>query len=278
MRRETRIRIAAATVALLGCVFTGLAAASYPLTTGYYEFFTDKVTRPYRVVLIADLHDTNYGDRQSQIMEMIDSTQPDLIAICGDMYDEKFDNTNTDRFMQLVNRYPCFFVAGNHEIAVMARYSEYRQQLIDYGITLLENRSLYFGELCLTGISQTPELRSFDKAILQLHDNGTSEALKDNGAYNILLAHYPDKFDTYCGFGTFDLVLAGHTHGGQWRIPGTNIGLFGPGRSYFPRYPGGRFESDGTTMIVSRGLSERKDTIPRLFNNPEIVVIDILPS
>lgn len=92
--------------------------------------------------------------------------------------------------------------------------------------------------------------------------------------YTILLTHRPERLDVYCQYG-FDLVLAGHAHGGQWRIPGIVNGLWAPNQRLFPAYAGGRYEQNGTTMIVSRGLARESTWLPRWYNRPELVIIDL---
>ena len=103
------------------------------------------------------------------------------------------------------------------------------------------------------------------------------EALKhahDNGLYTILLAHRPEKIETYLSYG-FDLVLSGHAHGGQWRLPGLINGLYAPHQGFFPKYAGGEYRFDNTIMIVSRGLARESTRVPRIFNRPELVIIDL---
>ena len=105
------------------------------------------------------------------------------------------------------------------------------------------------------------------------------EQVKENfhfeESFNILLIHRPENFEHYADLG-FDLVLAGHAHGGQWRIPGLLNGLYCPGEGLFPKYAGGLYQIDGTTMIVSRGLAKESNFVPRIFNRPELVIIDIV--
>jgi predicted MPP superfamily phosphohydrolase len=102
------------------------------------------------------------------------------------------------------------------------------------------------------------------------------EAVKaqTTGHFTVLLSHRPEEFDRYVACG-FDLVLCGHAHGGQWRIPGVLNGLFAPDQGIFPRYAGGRYDRDGTTMIVSRGLARESTLVPRIFNPPELVIVTI---
>jgi predicted MPP superfamily phosphohydrolase len=92
--------------------------------------------------------------------------------------------------------------------------------------------------------------------------------------YNIILSHRPEYIDTYSAH-NYDLALCGHAHGGQWRIPGLLNGLYAPNQGMFPKYAGGLYVVDNTTMIVSRGLARESTRIPRLYNRPELVIIDI---
>jgi predicted MPP superfamily phosphohydrolase len=78
--------------------------------------------------------------------------------------------------------------------------------------------------------------------------------------------------DVYADAGV-DLVLTGHVHGGQFRIPGVG-GILAPDQGFFPRYDAGVFRRRGTTMVISRGLGP--SIIPvRLFNRPELVLVDV---
>lgn len=103
------------------------------------------------------------------------------------------------------------------------------------------------------------------------------EHVPDNGLYTILLAHRPEWIDLY-GTYDFDLVLSGHAHGGQWRLPGLINGVFAPDQGMLPKYAGGKYGVNGTTMIVSRGLARESTSVPRIFNRPELVVVDLVPG
>ncbi|MDE6613711.1 MAG: hypothetical protein K2K28_04075 [Clostridia bacterium] len=88
------------------------------------------------------------------------------------------------------------------------------------------------------------------------------------------MAHEPQYFENYVKAG-FPLTLCGHAHGGQWRIPFTGRGLYAPKQGRFPKYTQGLHEKEGRKMIISRGLGNSEFPL-RLFNRPEIVVIDLL--
>ena len=97
----------------------------------------------------------------------------------------------------------------------------------------------------------------------------------DSHNYTVLLSHRPELAELYQEY-DFDLVLSGHAHGGQWIIPGILNGLYAPHQGIFPQYAGGRYDFESQTMLVSRGLARESTLAPRIFNRPEIVIIDII--
>ena len=98
----------------------------------------------------------------------------------------------------------------------------------------------------------------------------------DEKDFTILLAHRPERITEYLDL-KVDLVVSGHAHGGQWRLPGLlPNGLFAPDQGFFPQYGSGKFKVDNTLMIVSRGLARESIWIPRIFNRPELLLIDIV--
>ena len=74
------------------------------------------------------------------------------------------------------------------------------------------------------------------------------------------------------------VVLAGHAHGGQWRLPGLLNGLFAPDQGLFPTYAGGRYALGDTTLLVSRGLARESTRLPRFYNRPELVMVELRPG
>jgi predicted MPP superfamily phosphohydrolase len=91
----------------------------------------------------------------------------------------------------------------------------------------------------------------------------------------LVLAHEPQYIEVYRNSEP-DLVLSGHAHGGQFRIPGIG-GLVAPGQGIFPKYTSGLYRTGNTTMIVSRGLGN--SIIPiRIFNRPHVIIIELRKS
>lgn len=259
-------------IAFIGAVFAVLGAASFPLKTVNYTVYTDKISDDggIRIAQVSDLHGCAYGKDMKTLIDAIDEQSPDIVAMTGDIYDDILDNRNTRTFLkQIAQKYPCYYVAGNHEF-YSADWQDNRAEAESFGITVLESENISIGEIMLCGAAA-----SADGSINWV--DCVDICAENTEGYSVLLYHFPEKIDYCRAFGRFDLILCGHAHGGQWRIPGLLNGLYAPGEGLFPQYAGGRYDFPDCTMIVSRGLSRVKEKIPRIFNNPELVIIDILP-
>jgi hypothetical protein len=141
------------------------------------------------------------------------------------------------------------------------QWRELKQNLLKSGVTVLENESVTIDGVHFFGLNG---------ASLK---NQTLENLVLKEGCNVLLAHDPRYFKRYCAKG-FDLVLCGHAHGGQFRIPFTKRGVYAPGLGLLPTYCMGSYSDGRTTMIVSRGLGNSEFPL-RLFNPPEVVTVRI---
>lgn len=245
------------------------------LKTVFYSIETPKLTEPVRLVVLTDLHSCWYGEEQSTLLNALRRQEPDLVLLVGDIFEEGLSWDNAiSTVSSLAADYPCYYVTGNHEY--WTGQADYILDLMDsYGITTLsgtwETISINGQTLNLCGIDDPDSGRDTDSAL---------EALTpafDNDAYTILLSHRPELIDTYLSY-PFDLILSGHAHGGQWRIPGLLNGLLAPHQGLFPAYAGGRYDFDEATMIVSRGLARESTLIPRVFNRPELVIVDLTPA
>lgn len=253
----------------LVAVFFILSAISFPLRTVRYTLVSRKVSKKVRIVQISDLHSCSYGKDMKNLINAVDAAEPDIIVLTGDIFDNRTDNKNSDTLLKAIaQKYPCYYVSGNHEYwgnmwDTLSRRAE------SLGVTVLQGENVDIDGITICGASAKSDI---DDSVKVCADNA------DADSFNVLLAHFPEKIDFYRSFGKFDLVLSGHAHGGQWRLPPFINGLYAPGQGLFPKYAGGRYDFDDTTFIVSRGLSRTMEHFPRIFNNPELVVIDILPE
>lgn len=232
----------------------------------------------FRIVQISDLHNAEFGENNEKLLLMLKQADADIIAITGDMIDSR--NTDIDvaiSFAQkAVNIAPVYYVNGNHESRVLGEYEKLKQGLTDAGVNILENSSadITIGDeaISLIGINDpTFRMDIVDDTMEQNIAHQLVNVIPDNDNYKVLLAHRPEYFDVYAG--KVDLVLSGHAHGGQFRIPFIG-GLVAPGQGFFPEYYEGSHIKENTEMIVSRGIGN--SIIPfRINNKPEIIVAEL---
>ena len=255
------------------------------LKTVYYTVESDKLSAPVRIALLTDLHSCRYGENQKNLIEAVQKQNPDIVLLGGDIFDDKVPHKNAELTVkQLAEKYPCYYVTGNHEY-----WSREVGKILDsiesYGVTVLSGECdtiTINGQIInICGVDDPDAevyLAEGEPIEWQLkHANeAVQEAEKTLGTeiFSVLLSHRPELYETYQNY-EFDLVLSGHAHGGQWRIPGLLNGLFAPDQGLFPEYAGGKYDYPGGTMIVSRGLARESTPVPRIFNRPELVVVDI---
>jgi len=194
----------------------------------------------------------------------------------GDIADDVLPDSHViDLLEGIAYKYPCYYVTGNHEFW-SNRVNEQKDIFRSYGVTVLEGDCK---DVIING--QHLSICGVDDPYVgqDIFDNqlATVASMINANQYSILLSHRPELFDRYVSCG-FDLVLSGHAHGGQWRIPFIlPNGLFAPNQGLFPKYTNGIYEKNSTKMLVSRGLSSGSIRIPRIFNAPELVVVLLAP-
>ena len=252
-----------------------VAAALYRgLTVRRYRVQTGKLPAgaSLRLAFLADLHSTTYGENQSALIRLIAEQRPDAILLGGDIVDDVKPMENALALFDGLRALgvPTYYASGNHELWGND-YPAVRRIIEGYGIAVLDGNFVELpageGSIRLCGIGDPSAFRSYEKALA-----GAFSGLADD-KFNLLFAHRPERIEQYRKY-PFDLVLAGHAHGGQVRIPLILNGLFAPNQGLFPKYAGGEYRIGGTAMIVSRGLSHYP-RLPRVFNPPEVVVVDI---
>ncbi|EJS07772.1 MULTISPECIES: metallophosphoesterase [Bacillus] len=232
----------------------------------------------YKILQISDLHNKKFGDNQDVLIQKVKSINPDIIAITGDLIDSKSYDAEMSMqvIRELVKEYPVYFVTGNHE-KWSGKYNSLEKKLKKQHVTVLRNEHVIIQkgghEINLLGIDD-PEFNTGDidegSIVKDAIVKAKIETLPDR--YNVLLSHRPEFLEEYAEE-KVDLVLSGHAHGGQVRLPFIG-GLVAPNQGILPKYTAGLYEQQNTSMIVSRGLGN--SIIPqRVFNRPEIVVVQL---
>ncbi len=223
----------------------------------------------YRIVQISDLHNAKFGKNNQKLVDRIRECDPDMIVLTGDLVDS--NHTNVDRAVQFVNEIvkicSVYYVTGNHEYWLdTSEYENLMDGLASAGVIILDDQVVEISR----GDAKFRLVGLDDKSLA----DGTLEALlSDEKELTVVLAHEPQYFARYAGTGV-DLVLSGHAHGGQFRLPFVG-GIVAPDQGFLPEYTAGEYYMNGTEMIVSRGLGN--SVVPvRLFNYPEIVCVELV--
>ncbi len=227
-----------------------------------------------RCVLVTDLHSCYYGKNQKNLIERIDKENPDIIFLGGDIFDDKIDDDNAVIFLEDISKkYKCFYVSGNHEYW-SERCDEMKDKVRSLGITVLEGdcETIEINGKTIDVCGVDDPTRLTNSQFKEQLNKAYAKTSEDH--YKILLTHRPEQTDFYALY-DYDLILSGHAHAGQIRIPFINIGIYAPNQGLFSKYVSGIYTlSNGSRLIVSRGLARESTPAPRFFNHPEIVVID----
>lgn len=248
--------------------------------TTFYTVTVDKPVEDLRIVLLSDLHLSEYGTDNADLVQKVRNLAPDLIAVAGDMdIDTNPDYSLVLSLMrQLVDIAPVYYAPGNHEWA--ARYANGCDTIFDdieatgvhwmngtYEDAVINGKKLRIG-----GFFEWPRAqleRENSRAVADAM-NGETNELDD--VCTILICHCPEVLDTSLELYQFDLVLSGHAHGGQVRIGGH--GLWSTSQGFLPKYTSGVNQMGESQVVISRGLGD-SEPYPRIFNQPELVVVDV---
>ncbi len=238
-----------------------------------YRILTPKVSRPIHIAMLADLHDNYYGRQMQVLVSLLKNEKPDLILMPGDMLHDHRDNRNSFCFLQQLQEFPVFYSPGNHE-EFLDDYEADMQKLIEMGIHVLQNQTETI--TIRDSVLEIAGLRCGVRA-----DQSPFSAEEVNGLFHtdhfrILLSHQPHWTALYQNVRA-DLILAGHAHGGQWIIPFTGQGLYAPNQGLFPKITSGLYTFPESRMIVTRGICWQSYHIPKLYNNPELIMITLSP-
>lgn len=280
-KRKKQIALLVVLAALLLALIIWTAWGNTALELNTYTITSDRVPNAfngYRIAHISDLHNAQMGDGNEKLLSLLREVSPDIICITGDLIDSR--NTDIDIALAFAEKAmeiaPCYYVTGNHEARV-AEYDVLRNGLMDLGVIVLEDERLELectGEaIMLVGVNdpsyQTDYLFGDAETVMQ---SKLQELMDKNDPFTVLLSHRPELFEIYVECEA-DLVLTGHAHGGQFRLPFVG-GLAAPNQGLFPKYDAGLYTEGNTNMIVSRGIGN--SILPFRFNNrPEVILIEL---
>ncbi|MCR5809473.1 MAG: metallophosphoesterase [Clostridiales bacterium] len=290
-KKKKRGLIAAVILAaMLILALAELIYSNYALTVSRYTVYSEKAAGSLRVVFISDLHGREFGKNNSRLLKRIAAEEPDVIALVGDMLDKNSDEEDVERICSFISAAaeiaPVYFGMGNHEYGLENGMDEpLSDRITAAGAVFLDGN---FVEATINGTPvriggyggyyRTPHMDWKDRDTQKKYWY-FFEDFENTDELKLLLNHIPTNWLdwNYRDRCPVDLVLSGHYHGGVVRIPFTDKGLFAPYVGWFPPYTKGCFEGNTATCVLSTGLAGANG-YPRLFNPPEIVVVEILPQ
>lgn len=272
MKRRVTILIIVA--AVLAALLIWIFWANKALVTSVIEVRSEGLPEEFegfRIAQVSDLHNTEFGEGNAKLFSLLREAEPDIIVVTGDLIDSR--HTDVDAAVRFIEGArgiaPVYYVTGNHESRL--DFDFIAPRLSEAGAVLLRNEAAYIERdaerIMLAGIDDPAFVRTGGDALERAGQELAQ--LPEPEEFTVLLAHRPDLIATYAWYGPA-LVLSGHAHGGQVRLPLIGA-LYAPGQGFFPDYTSGLYEVGDTQMIVSRGLGN--SLIPLRFNNrPELVL------
>lgn len=249
------------------------------LKTSYYTISSHEIPKnfdEYCIVQISDLHNKKFGRKQQYLMDQIKELDPDMIVVTGDIVDSNHTDIDTAvTFLEeAMKMAPCYYVTGNHERWLDDDvYDQLMSRIEQTGTIILDN------EVTSINTESDDKENTADLVLIGLDDgsllgNTLHELSKDidKEKFVVLLAHEPQNMEFYC-MENVDLILSGHAHGGQFRLPIVG-GLVAPDQGFLPKYTEGLHVENDVVMIISRGLGN--SIIPlRIMNQPDIVCVEL---
>jgi hypothetical protein len=269
--RLTRRRTKSVLVGFLACTIFAIAADAFVIEPNWMEVTRHRVsapvTSPLKIAHLTDVHTHGMGRREVRTLEILDAEKPDVIVITGDVIGDTSRDVLVYRrvsdFLRRLHAPLGVWVARGNWEATHPAASEvgfYRS----VGAELLLNAS--------RRLRDTVWIAGFDDCVAGRPDPATALRATPREAYVIAIFHAPQFFDQIAG--QCDLALAGHTHGGQVRIP-----FYGP--IWLPPgcgpYLAGWYEREGARLYVSRGIGTSLRPV-RFACRPEIAFITLTPG
>lgn len=246
----------------------------------------------YKILQLTDLHGKQFGVGNSELLEKINEIKPELIVFTGDMINSNndFEQVFLALGAELALKYPVYCISGNHEDRMAInksknkKFNRLKKALAEKGVHYIDNQKVELKKsgavINLYGLNcplryYAADFRRRKNKTQPLHPNNITKLIGEanKSKYNLMLMHIPFYFEGYAAWGA-DLTLCGHIHGGLIRLPFFG-GLLSPDITFFPKYDAGRFDKDGRTMIVGRGLGGSGRLKIRVNNPPEIVVVTL---
>ncbi|MEN8078751.1 metallophosphoesterase [Clostridioides difficile] len=245
------------------------------------------VEQNIRIIQLSDLHSKEFGKNNKKLLKSILKSKGDIVFATGDMIDSSMKNMDKIiSFLSELNKYlPVIYIPGNNEMRC-AGLDQILNNLKKNNIIVLQNQikniRIKSNDINILGLVEERVddgeyfYQKVDSKYLYKDCNKIFRELERREGLKLVLSHYPENFEgignkSYCKY-NIDIVFSGHAHGGQFILPFIG-GLFAPGQGILPKYYKG-IHGKESKLIISRGLGNSGFPL-RLFNRPEIVIVDI---
>ena len=258
-----------------------LIDSNFRIDTTEYELYFSNLPESFdgfRIVVLADIHDAEFGRNNERIVSRVRDAKPDIIVISGDLLNAYRNSRPIEKQLERIETLiaglapvaPVYFVSGNHDTNMKFGGSEALFEVLEEGgVRILRNdydRIKSGGEAVIIAGVNYHGKESSERIESKLADNIYDA---EGDAFVVLLRHRNDNMH-FLSEHAFDLIISGHAHGGVIRLPFTD-GLIGQRRDWFPTHTSGVYTMGNTSMLVSRGLGN-PSSVPRFLNNPHIAI------
>lgn len=245
-----------------------------------YELKMARFGKRICIAVVSDLH----AQEADEVIASLKRKSPDYILMPGDIFEfsgKKNDKRNENSFRLLreaAKIAPTFYSIGNHENGGVGSWKpnwenkkgkkielwgENLERIKESGAVLLDDAFILRDGIVFGGLTSGLSSDAHKPNLTWLDEFCSVDGVK------ILLCHHPEYYKSYLKDKKIDLIVSGHAHGGQWRLFG--LAAFAPGQGLFPKYTKGVYDGK---LVVSTGL-KKSGRIPRIFNKPEMVYINI---
>lgn len=266
-------------IVLAVVLFAGICLELYhsnrTIGTAHYTMDSEKLEGNFRIAVVSDLHGKKFKGNNEYLYRKIRDENPDVILAVGDIISR---NSLKDSDMEYLSEVlqnlceiaPVYFSLGNHERS-NDRFDDIIDTVNASDATLLEKEYTELftnaGKVRIGGLSY---YRSWDEEA----NTFVSDFANTEEAFTLLLCHNPEFYLWGIRNYSLDLTVSGHTHGGMIRLPFRGA-LYAPEQGWFPEYDKGLFHMENGALAVSAGLGSSPEFIPRINNQPEILIIDV---
>lgn len=275
-KKSRRIIIMSVVCLLLISFIASLIISNFCIKVNVIKIDSEAINEPVRIAVISDLHRRKIGDFHKKVISKTEDENPDLIVLTGDILSSDSTKDNDFKYLySLISSFkeiaPVYFVLGNHE-----KSNPHKDEIIyivnHAGGTVLDGE---YADISINGnsvrIGGLSYYRSWDEDANSFLKNFSSVS---DDVYTLLLCHFPEFYLWGMKNHPIDLTICGHTHGGMMKVPFKGP-LFAPEQGWFPDYAAGLYDMENGYLAVTTGLASSPEYLPRIFNRPEIMIIDL---